>query len=235
MIALDVKTGKVLWETPGIPDLKLSHSSIMPIAFGSEKIYLYAALGGLVGVDSNGTLRFLNREWKASVLAPSPLFDGNDSVYMTAGYGAGAVWYNLTAGPDLTLASSYLPAAGLSSEQQTPIFHNGFYYGIMPKDGDVYRNQLVCADRGGKIRWASGLDHQYGLGPYLAVGNRLVIMGEEGTLSLVELDPNVYKPLSRIKLFDGIDAWGPIAAANGKILVRTSTSLYCISVPMEEK
>jgi outer membrane protein assembly factor BamB len=54
LIAVDMATGKVLWETPNPANLKMSHSSVMPWTFNGKKMYVYSAVGGIVGVSAEG-------------------------------------------------------------------------------------------------------------------------------------------------------------------------------------
>ena len=53
MIAVDCATGAKIWETPNEKGWKMSHSSIMPMNFGGRKMYVYCAVGGVVGISAD--------------------------------------------------------------------------------------------------------------------------------------------------------------------------------------
>ena len=52
LLALDSQTGKVLWQTPNPHGWKMTHSSVMPMEFGGERMYVYCANNGEVGVSA---------------------------------------------------------------------------------------------------------------------------------------------------------------------------------------
>ncbi|HKK66760.1 MAG TPA: PQQ-binding-like beta-propeller repeat protein, partial [Bacteroidales bacterium] len=54
MIAVDCKTGDVEWSTPNTDGWDMSHSSVLPYTFNGEKMYVYAAVGGIVAVAAEG-------------------------------------------------------------------------------------------------------------------------------------------------------------------------------------
>jgi outer membrane protein assembly factor BamB len=54
MIGVSCETGAKLWEVPNPDGWKMSHSSIMPFTFGGRKMYVYSAIGGLIGVAADG-------------------------------------------------------------------------------------------------------------------------------------------------------------------------------------
>ncbi|MDE5416462.1 PQQ-like beta-propeller repeat protein [Labilibaculum sp. DW002] len=94
MIGVDCETGKILWETPNPDGWKMSHSSIMPMVLDGNKMWVYAAVGGICGVsaegDDLGQILWKTKDFSPSVVAPSPLIFDNGKMFMTAGYGAGA-------------------------------------------------------------------------------------------------------------------------------------------------
>ena len=53
MIAIDCKTGEKIWEIPNDHGLKMSHASIMPWEFGGRKMYVYSAVGGVLGIAAD--------------------------------------------------------------------------------------------------------------------------------------------------------------------------------------
>ena len=97
LLALDLATGKPLWQTPNPRDWKMTHSSIMPMDFAGRRLYVYCANKGVVGVDAkDGALLWETTDWKisiATVPSPVPLPDGK--IFLTGGYGAGSLMLQL--------------------------------------------------------------------------------------------------------------------------------------------
>jgi outer membrane protein assembly factor BamB len=105
-------------------------------------------------------------------------------------------------------------------------------YGIQPKDAGPLRNQLVCVSPEDvtKVIWSSGKEGRFGLGPYLIADNKMFVLSDDGTLTLVKPDGKKYIQLAQKKLFDGSDAWAPMALADGRLVLRDSKTMYCVTV-----
>jgi outer membrane protein assembly factor BamB len=240
MVALDCRTGEKLWETPNPEGWKMSHSSIMPFTFGGKKMYVYSAIGALVGIaadgDDAGKILWKSSVWNHTVVAPSPVCMPDGKIFMTAGYGAGGMMAQLSEKNgefSIEILSKYPPRDGLACEQQTPLYWNGYLLGIMPKDGGPHRNQLVCVHPSDpqQMVWTSGTESRFGLGPYFIADNKLFIMDDDGTLFIVHPDTGRYREMDRIRVIeDGHDAWAPFALANGYLIMRDSKTMVCIDL-----
>ncbi|MFA5816810.1 MAG: PQQ-binding-like beta-propeller repeat protein [Bacteroidales bacterium] len=231
MIAVDCETGKKVWEVPNSKNWKMSHSSIMPMKFGGRRMFVYSAVGGICGIAADGpdagTILWTSTAWNKSVVAPSPVCMPNGKIFLTAGYGAGSMILQLEqSGGKFTakMIDQYLPAEGLACEQQTPLYFEGHLIGIQPKDAGALRNQMICVDPSNcRVPvWSSGSEIRFGLGPYLIADNKLFILDDDGVLTIAKPDIKKYIQIDQIKLFDGQDAWAPIAVADGYMVLRDS-------------
>jgi outer membrane protein assembly factor BamB len=239
MIGVHCETGEVLWETPNPDQWKMSHSSIMPMTLHGKKMYVYSAIGGLIGVSAEGAdvgrMLWKTNQWNHTVIAPSPLALGENRFFMTAGYGAGGMLVQVHRANDqfnVEILRQYKPKDGFASEQQTPILFEGHMFGILPKDAGSLRNQFVCvqADDPQNILWSSGKTHRFGLGPFIIADGKFYILSDEGELSVAEASTSSFKLLSVKKIFDGHDAWGPISLVNGHMLLRDSKRMFCLDM-----
>lgn len=239
MIAVDMATGKVLWETPNPGGIKMSHSSIMPWTFNGKKMYVYSAVGAVLAVSAEGPdegkILWMSTAWNHAVVAPAPVCFPDGKVFLTAGYGAGSMMIKVSqAGSEykVDVLKQYAPKDGMACEQQTPVIWDGMMLGIQPKDAGSLRNQLVCVspDDVMKVVWTSGKDGRFGLGPYLIADQKMYILDDEGTLTMIKPDKRKYAQLAQKKLFDGADAWGPMALADGFLMLRDSKKMYCVKV-----
>jgi len=83
----------------------------------------------------------------------------------------------------------------------------------------------------GKRLWDSGAGARFGLGPFLISGGLILALDDErGTLHLAEAAPSGYKELAKAKLLNGHDAWGPMALAEGRLILRDLTEMICVDV-----
>ncbi len=237
MIAVDCRTGRKVWETPNPRKWKMSHSSVMPMKEDGKKIYVYAAIGGLCGIAADGPGRgnvvWETSEFAPSVVAPSPVIMNDGYIFMTAGYGAGSSLLKTDArNGSVRLIRQYRPSEGLASEQQTPIYINGYLYGIQPKDAGGLRNQFVvtAALNPEKIVISSGKNERFGLGPYIFADGKFFILNDDGEMTIAKISPAGFKSLDKAKIIDGNDAWGPLAITGGYLLMRDSRTLLCLDI-----
>ena len=239
MIAVDCSSGKVLWETPNDQGWKMSHSSVMPFNFGGRKMYVYSAVGGVCGIAADGIdkgkILWSTSAWKHPVIAPAPICMPDGRIFLSAGYGAGSMNLRLTGSGDnfkIEVLNEYTPKDGLSCEVQTPIFFKGHLFGILTKDAAALRNQLVCANPEDtrKFVWTSGQEHRFGMGPYMIADNKLYLLTDDGTLTIIKPDITKYIQLDQVKVFEGQDAWAPLAIADGFLLLRDSKKMLCLDI-----
>ncbi len=228
MIAVDAATGKVLWKTPNPRRWEMTHSSILPLTFAGRRMYVYCASGGVVGVDADcGALLWETDAWKISIATvPTPVEIGKGRLLLTGGYEAGAAILQLTQqqGRIVPRLERRFPANEFGSDQQTPIFYQGYIYGVIPG------GQLVCLDPSGRRLWASGSTHRFGLGPYLIADGLIYLMNDSGTLTLVEATPAGYHQRAQARILEGHDSWGPLALVGGRLLARDLTRMVCVDV-----
>ncbi len=239
LIGVHLKTGEILWQTPNPDGWKMSHSSVMPMTILNRKIYAYSSLGGLVGVSADsgsvGEILFQTTAWAPSVIAPSPLHVGGGKIFVTAGYGAGSMMFQVTEENNqlnLETLQTLNPEEGVCSEQQTPILYNGHLFSILPKDAGPQRNQFVCspAENPSTIFYTSDRDARFGLGPYLLADDKFFILSDEGVLTMIKVSTKAWEPLAQAKVLDGHDAWGPMALVDGRLLCRDSRQLICLDL-----
>jgi outer membrane protein assembly factor BamB len=239
IIAVNCESGEVMWEIPNPNNWKMSHSSIMPISFQGKKIYVYCAIEGIVGVSAEretaGQVLFESNLWTHNVIAPSPVYLGDGRIFVTAGYGAGSMMLKIKVEGDsfsLEPLQKLKSTEGLASEQQTPIFYKGHLFSILPKDAGPLREQFVCChpEDCSKITWTSGKTNRFGLGPYLVADDKFFILDDDGVLTILKASTKEYIQLGQAKVLEGVDAWGPMAITNGRLLARDSRRLVCIDV-----
>lgn len=239
LLAIDCKTGEILWETPNDLQLGMSHSSIMPYEFEGVKMYVYSAIGGVCGVaaegENAGEILWSSSEWNHNVVAPSPVCLPDGKMFFSAGYGAGSSVFQLKKEGStfsVEVLQVYGPKEGLSCEQQTPVVFNGYLIGIQPKDAGPLRNELICVhpDDFTNVIWSSGQTVRFGLGPYIIADGKMFILSDDGTLTIARTSVSEYIQLDQTRVIEGHDAWGPLAIADGYLVMRDAETLVCIDI-----
>ena len=229
LAGFDCHSGEMKWSTSNTLNYKMSHSSVMPMTLCGKKTYVYIGVGGVCGVSAEkkdqGAFLWEISGWAPTTAAPSPVQITDNQIFVCAGYGTGGALLHINRQGERWTASiidQYKPNAGLSCEQQTPIFYRNMLISVQPKDGGGNRMKLVCY-LPSNLRnpvWTSAADERFGYGPFVVINNHLFALNENGELYVYEVLQQSMKLVKRQRIMDGVDAWGPLAYADGILIVR---------------
>jgi outer membrane protein assembly factor BamB len=230
VVALDKAAGKELWRTPNPAGWLLSHSSPMPARLGGVDQYLFNVLEGTVGVAAADGKRLWHFPFKFNLaVPPSPLVVDAERVYVTGPYDAGGAMFRVrkSAGGFTTETVFVHAPTEWNSEVQTPIVFQKHMFAV----GKKKRGLFTCLDTGGKQVWTSDGRASFELGSFiLADGMFLILEGKTGMLRLVEASTAQYKELASAQVLNGPDVWGPLALADGKLVVRDLGRMVCLDL-----
>lgn len=228
MLAVELETGKVVWKAPNPTGWKMTHTSVLPYTFAGKDMYIYSASRGVVGVaKEDGKVLFTFDEWKmkiAAVASPVPVGDGK--IFFSGGYGVGSMMVQMVEeGGKIALKKLFrLKPKVFGSAQHTPLFYKGHIYGVRPDQ------QLVCMDLDGKILWSSTSTHKYGIGPYMLIDGKILVMDDHGKLTMVDATTKGFNLLAEAKVLDGHDSWAPMAMAGKLLILRDLTVMTCLDL-----
>ncbi len=229
IVALNKKTGDVLWKC-AIPESGgAAYSSAIVVTTGGVKQYVQMIDKGLVGIDAaSGKLlwRFAKAVSKYGANIPSPTVVGNIVYCGSAGTGGGAV--------KLEAKNGGVEAQELYFEAKLPTAIGGSV-----KLGDCLygttAQALLCIEFAtGKIKWE---DRAIGAASLCAADGRLYLHGESGAVALVEASPDGYREKGRFTPPDAPKrsaqmekAWAYPVIAGGRLYVREHNMLWCYQV-----
>jgi outer membrane protein assembly factor BamB len=228
VVGLEGKTGKELWRCPNPQGWKMTHSSLVPMEFNGERMYVYCGNNGVVGVSAkDGRVLWETSDWKISIATvPSPLILDGGRIFLSGGYDAGSLMLQLVPEGDRFAVKTVfrLEPSGFGATQHTPVVYQNHIYGVRA-DG-----RFVCLDLDGKLLWASDPGQSFGLGPFLVADGMVYAMNDAGLLRLIEATPERYKLLGQAQVLNGRESWGPLALAGGRLLARDLTRMVCLEV-----
>ncbi|MCA9185822.1 MAG: PQQ-binding-like beta-propeller repeat protein, partial [Planctomycetales bacterium] len=217
LAAVDVATGKTVWQTANPRNWKMTHSSIVTMRLGDRETFVYCADQGIVGVDAeDGQLVWESTEWTEKfATSPSPVVLPGNRIFVSSGYdgavGAKILRIEQRDSQYIVTVESTLAPAQFNAEQQTPILRDGHLFGVRKRGG----GQLVCMNLDGEPLWDSGND-RFGHGPFLFADGRLLLLDNNGTLTMATASAEGYERLAQaVVLEDAHDAWGPMAVVAG--------------------
>ncbi|MBN2712992.1 MAG: PQQ-binding-like beta-propeller repeat protein [Planctomycetes bacterium] len=233
LMAVDIKTGKVLWRTPNPKLAKMTHASVIPMTFEDIKMYVYPSDRGVAGVSAqDGSILWFSSEWEYRIMVPSPVIIPGGRIFLTNGYNRGSIMFGLEKKDDKIEPEVLwkIDANTFGAEQHTPILYKEHLFGIR---GGQASGELVCLDLEGEVVWESGRSNRFGLGAFMLIDDTLCVLNNTGTLYLVEANANGYRELAKAKVLEDHESWGPMAFADGRLLVRDLTGMACIDMRKE--
>jgi len=241
LAGFDCHTGEMIWSTPNTPRFVFSHSSVIPMTLGGKKMYVYVGEGGVCGVSAEeadrGTLLWETSGWRASVAVPSPVQVSNNRIFVCAGYNVGGAMLEINRQGAVWTASvieQYAPLGGISSEQQTPIFHKNMLFTTMPKSATGTMRQRVALFSPSNLNtplWTSPTNEVRSFnGPYIIINDYFFLFTEDGELFVYEILQQSMRLAKQQHIIDGKDAFGPLAYADGILILGDDSKMMALKI-----
>lgn len=241
----------------------VSYSSPLIAQINGRKHLLCLMRQGLLSLDpSTGKKNFafwFRATVHESVNAARPIVVGN-RILLSAAYRQGSVVLEVQ--PDgKSVTTVWENRRSLAAHWSTPIHVDGFVYGFSGRNQSD--GELRCIDfETGELKWSTsgwegslaGLIHNRGTGeviqaetgkpvppPYfgrgslIKVGDRFIALGEEGTLSVVEIRSDKFAEACRCSFDEiGYPAWAAPVLSNGRLLLRSEKWMVCLDLRAQQ-
>jgi outer membrane protein assembly factor BamB len=224
VVALEKKTGKLVWQTSDLTD-GAHYSSLVVATIEGVKQYIQLTDQHLAGINpADGKLLWrADRPGKTAVI-PTPVVFGN-LIYVTSGYAVGCSCF------EVKKNGGKFEATELWNNKQMTNHHGG----VIRFGPNVYGHSdskgWTCQDiKTGNVLWQ---DKTFGKGSIAYGDNRFILRTEDkGTLALIEASPAGYKEHGRFEQPNRSDqkAWPHPVISNGKLYIRDEDHLLCYDI-----
>ncbi len=225
IVALDRKTGAVLWQSKNFTDAA-QYSSIVVAEIEGTRQYVQLTAANVVGINpADGAVLWRAARKGNVAVIPTPVVAGNE-VYVTSGYGAGSQLFRVTKAGDRFSVDKVYDNKVIVNHHGGVVKIGDFLYGHSESKG------LTCQDwKTGEARWAENSKVKKGC---LSSAEGFLYYREEdtGTVVLVEASPAGFREKGRFSQPDRAQekAWPHPTIANGKLLLRDQDLLLCYIV-----
>jgi len=219
-LALDKRTGEMLWKSS---DNDAGYMTPYPIKIEERWFALIASGKFYQCVDiQTGEVAWKHR-WLTTngCNAADPIVE-QDRVFISSGYGRGAAVLSFNA----TSAQVVWANTDMQNQLNSSVLVDGHIYGFDGDEGGEV--QLKCLDiSSGAVRWSfPGL----GAGSLMVADKHLIILSEEGELSIAPVSNKLFKQISKAKILQG-KCWTVPVLSNGKIVCRNASGdIACVDV-----
>jgi outer membrane protein assembly factor BamB len=220
-VALDKKTGAVLWQTE-VKGGHAGYASPILVEFGGTRQYIHLLSSGLVGIAAaDGKLLWRYDKPSSKNNACTPIFhDGY--IFATSGYDPGTALVQLRVPEKATFrAEEVYSTPKLATSYGGMVLWEGYLYGSI---GDT----LGCVElKSGNVVWQ---ERDPGKGSVAWADGRLYYRNERnGATFLVEPNPKEYIEKGRLDQPERskLPAWAHPVLANGRLYLRDHDLLLC--------
>jgi hypothetical protein len=215
-----------VWKTA---DDAMTQSTPILANIGGVDQAIFFAQSGLVAVapQTGKILWRYSIAYNGTSVAASPVALG-DQVYASRAYPtrAGAVLVQVSgAGGNFTATKVWEKPNQLMNHWATPVYYNGYFYGMYGQEQSFINFRAVDASNG-DTKWTV---NGFGAGSVTRVKDKLLALGEDGTLALVDTNPETYTELARIEPLQG-RCWNNPAVSDGRIYIRSTTEAVALDV-----
>lgn len=218
LAALDLRTGEVIWKTPGQP---AAYSSFILGTFGNvRQIVGYDAISiGGWDPDTGKRLWTLSPEVEGDFNVPTLINVDGKLLAVSENNGARLYDFNSngTIKPEPVARND-----DLAPDCSTPVVVNELVFGASAG--------LLCLDTTNDLRtlWVADEDIFYDYLTLIAGNDRVLITTAKGELILTSANATRYSVQSRLSLFENTEVWAHPALLAGRLYVRTHNQLCCL-------
>jgi outer membrane protein assembly factor BamB len=220
--AYDRNTGKRAWSAL---DDQAAYSSPMLVTIGGVRQVLIFTASRLAGISPEHGTVLWEYPWKTDydVNAAQPLLVGENRVFISSGYGAGAAVIEITRSADAFAVREVWRNNRMKNQFTSSVLHEGFIYGL---DEAI----LACLDAAtGAVKWKGG---RYGYGQIMLASGHLIVLTEEGDLVLVRATPDSHQEVARFPALNG-KSWNHPAMSGGYLLVRNINDMAAFDLRVQ--
>jgi outer membrane protein assembly factor BamB len=225
VVALDKKTGKVIWRTKDFSD-GAQYCSVLPAEIAGARQYIQMTMESLVGISPDGKVLWKTARKGETAVIPDPVVSG-DLVYTTSGYGVGCSVFRVTAEGSSFSVEKLWSNKDISNHHGGVVLVGDHIYGHSDSKG------WVCQEaKTGKTVWRE--KEKLGKGSITYADGRLVLRAEDGpgTIVLIEASTEGWKEHGR---FDQLErsarnSWPHPVIAGGRLYIRDQDVLLCYDV-----
>ena len=214
VVAYSKETGKRTWAAL---DDQQSYSSPMVAELAGVRQLLVFSAARVVGLTLDGGQVLWEHPWKTNfdINASQPVVVSANRVFLSTGYGQGAVMLELTRAEPKWSVREVWRNIRMKNQFSTSVLHEGYLYGL---DEAI----LACLDAAtGDVKWKGG---RYGYGQVVLASGHLIVLTESGELALVRATPESHQELLRVPAIEG-KTWNHPALSDGYLLIRNGNEM----------
>lgn len=223
-VALDAADGKLIWKSQATGAGSYAHPIVVDVE-GTKQLVVFAA-DGVYGMDPNTGVTLWREAWNTSygVNSTTPVYrDGH--LYVSSAYGQGGMMLKLSP----TGAQKLWAKRDIKSKFQGLVLEGDMLIG----NSDPGSLIAISWPDGNRLWKADDSALNPGMGGSIvkAAGDKMIVMSEEGLLSLTKVSPQGISLVSQFQAFDDVrQVWSTPLLYAGRLYAKGPKELVCFEV-----
>ncbi len=223
VIAFDKESGDVKWKTEdryrpgyGSPEFINYQDTPYVAVFTNDCLLVVRASDGK---------KIATHDWETSYATTSATpIAIDDTIFVSSGYGRGCALLRFNG---QSLGEIY-DNKNMRNHFNNSVLLDGYLYGIDGNSHNAGSCRLVCMNvKSGERVWGQ---RGMGCGSLMAADGKLIVLSDDGVLSIVAATPSEYKEISKARVLEG-RCWTVPVLAGHRIYARNATGdLVCVDV-----
>lgn len=214
--AFDKKSGATAWKN-GI--VNASYNSAIAAEINGTTQVIFVNGSNLFAYDVHGDSLWSYTMPLRSPMA-LPLFIPPNKILVSAANDAGSFIIEINENKPVSVMES----TRLRNDWSSSCYKDGYIFGFNVAT-------LICMDAvSGERLW---FKRGFGKGSLLLVNDRLVVLSDQGDLTVLEANPEAYTEIAAFEALQG-RSWTAPSFANGKLFVRNHTGMACFQMIQPE-
>jgi len=230
MVALDKRTGRVVWTAPSTGDLA-GYASPVLVEYQGLRMILTMTSRAVIGVNADtGALlwRFPRTvPWKETIF--TPLFH-EGHVFISTAHRTGSVKLKLSVDGDQASVKEVWQTDELDNQHGGVMLVDGYLYGSCHTSNAA---KWVCLDwKTGRTMW---VDRAVGRGSLTCADGMLYLLSQKSKVGLLQPSPDGCRLVSQFRLPPGGEgpSWAHPVVCGGRLYIRHGNRLYAYDVKVE--
>lgn len=254
VVAYNKKTGEVIWKTDNLGNETYVSPALVKIDGADHVVMVTSSTnpigrseapktpGNITGIDPlTGEILWNYSGWDCHIAVPSAIDAGKNRILVVGGYEHGALMIQVEKQPGGKYSAKELfTTEEFGDQTKPPLLIDEYFYAQFGTNNR--RDGLCCMSMDGEIMWKTKREPNFNKGSMILADGLLLATDGAKLLYLIEPSPEGFKPISSVALLDlkagdermarrfATQNWAPIALANGKLLIRDQSQMFCLNV-----
>ena len=217
IVGFNKTNGEVVWATHTD---EAGYSSPIAITFNGKRQVVFLTPRTLISVNPTDGHVYWKYSWPEGINIATPIFIPPDKLFISASYDKGAVMVSMKADGEKIAVEEMWKNRLMRNHFNASVLLGDYLYGF-----DNATLKCIRVDTG-EEQW---VERGLGKGSLVLTDGHLIVLGEQGTLALVEASPTAYNEKARYELFDSL-TWTVPTLSSRKLYVRNQEELVCLDM-----